>query len=421
MARIKTRLRTRTRAYGDGSIVEYRPGRFRVLVSGGRDPISGKRIRLTTYAATAEDARAKKAELLAQRLAPAGPVVIDRELTVAAYLEQWAERKRDVETTHHFRLDKLRPVKRHLGQIRLHALTDADVDHLINVTLRSGAEALAPQTRKHVHSVLRKALKDACEHNKIRLARNPCLTVEVKGYREDDFDPRVLDDAEYDAFLKAARRFDQQRRKEVGVSGCVPMEAAWTLFWERGLREGELLGLRWSDVDLADGTIRIHQQIQRRRGLGSTKGKKKGTGENLVHVRLKTKASRRKLRLTPRSLAALKRHRVQQTAFKTAAGETWNARDMVFCTVTGIPLQGSALTTDYFRPVCRLAAITYSDRTHAGGLRIHDLRHTCATRHLKQHWNVMLTKMVMGHSSVTVTERYLHLAGIDEDVDQAVE
>jgi len=414
-----TTTRKRKRGYGDGSIVESEPGRFRVLVSAGRHPVSGKRIRLTAYATSVDEARAKKAELLGQRLAPSGVVVIDRNLTLGEYLDLWLERKRDVETTHHFRLDKLRPVKRHLGRVRLHALTDDQVSQLINVQLQTKDELVAPQTRKHVLSVLRAALNDACRHEQIRLARNPCLTVTVKGYREDDFDPRILSDSEYEAFLKAAHSFDQTRRSAAGPEGTfVPMEAAWTLFCERGLREGELLGLRWADVDLDAGMVRIQYQVQRRRGLGSTKDRKKGAGENIVHVRLKTKASRRRIRLTPRALATLKRHRAEQDGLKALHGDGWNPRDMVFPTITGIPMQGSALMADYFRPVCRLAGITFSDRNHPGGLRIHDLRHTFATRHLKQHRNLMLTMTVLGHSSVKMTERYVHLAGIDEEMDR---
>lgn len=100
----------RVRAYGDGSIIKLGPNRYRVVVSGGRDPISGKRIRPSVYAPTLEEARIKKAELLGQRLSPSGPLTVDRNLTLGAYLEDWIAKKRDNERTHHFRLDKLRPV-----------------------------------------------------------------------------------------------------------------------------------------------------------------------------------------------------------------------------------------------------------------------------------------------------------------------
>jgi hypothetical protein len=151
----------RVRAYGDGSIIKLGPDRYRVVVSGGRDPISGKRIRPSVYAPTLDEARIKKAELLGQRLSAGGPLTVDRNLTLGDYLDDWIAKKRDNERTHHFRLDKLRPVKIALGAVRLHRLSDEQIERLINVTLNEGGAALAPRTRKHIHSVLRTALKDA--------------------------------------------------------------------------------------------------------------------------------------------------------------------------------------------------------------------------------------------------------------------
>ncbi len=407
----------RTRAYGDGSIIKIGPDRFRVVVSGGRDPLTGKRIRPSVYAPTLEEARIKKAELLGQRLSAGGPLLVDRNLTLGAYLDQWIEKKRDNERTHHFRLDKLRPVKTALGAVRLHRLTDEQVERLINVTLRSGPNSLAPRTRKHVHSVLRTALKDACESATIKLSRNPAQTVEVKGFR-DEFDPRILDDREYDDFLDAARRFDALAAKKVGRDGVyVPMEAAWIMFCERGLREGELLGLSWTSIDFQAATVKIRVQLQRQRGHGSTKGKKKGRGEHMELVALKTRSSKRQLRLSALLVAALKRHRTHQFALKKRLGDDWNPLNLVFPTVNGLPTQSSALMHNYFRPVCVLAGIPFSDETHRDGIRIHDLRHTFATRHIKQHKDLMLTKVVMGHSSIAMTERYVHLMALDEDLE----
>ena len=83
-------------------------------------------------------------------------------------------------------------------------------------------------------------------------------------------------------------------------------------------------------------------------------------------------------------------------------------------------MQSSALTHSYFRPVCVLAGIPFSDTTRTGGLRIHDLRHTFATRHIKRHRNLMLTKTIMGHSSIAMTERYVHLMALDENLEGSI-
>lgn len=113
----KTAKSKRKRAYGDGSVIELRPDYFRVVVSAGSDPRTGKRIRLSAYALTMEEARAKKAELLGESLSPAGPVLSDRTITLEAWLDAWVEKKRDTQNTHHYRLDKLRPVRTALGAV----------------------------------------------------------------------------------------------------------------------------------------------------------------------------------------------------------------------------------------------------------------------------------------------------------------
>lgn len=115
-------------------------------------------------------------------------------------------------------------------------------------------------------------------------------------------------------------------------------------------------------------------------------------------------------------LKALRQHRDYQERLRAIHGPGWNTIDLVFPTATGIPMQPATLTHEFFRPVCLLAGIPYSQRSRDGGLRIHDLRHTMATRHLKKHKNLMMTKTVLGHSTVKMTERYVHLLAMDEDL-----
>lgn len=395
-------------------------GRYRVFVSGGRDPRTGKRIRLTAYAANEDEAHIRKAEFLDKRSAPRGLVLADRRITVRQWCETWIKRVRDNERTHHFRLDKLRPVLDHLGHLPLHALDQDHVRDLINGTLLGEPYNYAPLTRKHVRDVLRAMLNAAMIDPKVKLGSNACHGIKVHGYRDDNFDPRILNEREYEDFLSAAARYDKQLvRGEAGT--YVQMEAFWVIQCERGLREGETLGLRWQDIDLGAATMHVHTQAQRRRGGGSTKGQPALRGKNLELVRLKTKNSARRLRLTPRTIAALRRHRTVQDDLRRRRGPAWNPLDLVFPTITGLPMQGSVLTHDYFRPVCRLAGITYSDTGHKGGLRIQDLRHTFATRHLRQHKNLVLTQMVLGHSSTKMTERYVHLLAVDENIESTVQ
>ena len=144
---------TRSRGYGDGTIIRLGPDRYRIQVSGGCHPVTGRRIRLCAHASTMEEARQKKALLLAQRHQPGRVVSFDRGITVSAWLDRFIEGKRDNERTHYFRVHKAAPVKTYLGSKRLHHLTAADVDRLVNQTLRG---SLSQRTRHHVLSVLRR-------------------------------------------------------------------------------------------------------------------------------------------------------------------------------------------------------------------------------------------------------------------------
>ena len=242
----------------------------------------------------------------------------------------------------------------------------------------------------------------------------------MKGFGADPFDPRILDDREYDAFLDAARRFDDQVRSDAGDRPFIQMEAAWVLVLERGLRSGELLGLRIKDVRLDTHQINIRQQVQRRRGGGSTKGRPRLDGANLEIVALKTKSSKRTLRLTRRSADALRRHLVHLehlSSLLSRPGAPWNPLGLMFPTIRGNPMQGSALMHSHFRPVCELAGIQYRDAAHPSGFRIHDARHTCATRHLRKHKNLVLTQTLLGHASLAMAQQYVRLVPLNEEAE----
>lgn len=107
-------------------------------------------------------------------------------------------------------------------------------------------------------------------------------------------------------------------------------EGLYTLALFTGMREGELLGLRWRDVDLAAGHLTIQtalKNVKNRRWLGKPK----------------TEAGRRKIMLTTTAIAALRSHRTRQLQERLAAGEVWKDLDLVFCTRTGGHIAGSNL------------------------------------------------------------------------------
>jgi integrase len=169
------------------------------------------------------------------------------------------------------------------------------------------------------------------------------------------------------------------------------LEARWVLGIALGLRQGEALGLRWEDVDLENGTLRVRGQIQR-----NVDG-----GGGLRWVETKTARSRRTLSLPASVRVAIQEHRARQDAEKIDA-DAWEDARWVFATRNGTPVHPR---NDYrsFREIIRQAGL----RT----VRLHDLRHTAASVLLAQGVPARVVMEILGHSQISVTlNTYAHVA-----------
>jgi integrase len=155
-----------------------------------------------------------------------------------------------------------------------------------------------------------------------------------------------------------------------------------------GLRRGELLALRWSDVDLKSGRLFVRRALQRTEG-------------RLQFVQPKTYRSARAVPLSALTLKALERQRVAQAKERLAAGELWQAHDLVFASTIGTPLEP--------RNVNR---VFYDRRADAGlpWLRLHDLRHAFATFLIDQGEELRTVMELLGHSTIRLTaDTYGHV------------
>ena len=181
---------------------------------------------------------------------------------------------------------------------------------------------------------------------------------------------------------------EQARRFLHGAHGD-KFEALYVLSLTTGLRMGEALGLRWSDVDLDAGTLRVTRQLQRmREGGGLVFGEPKN-------------ASRRTVDLPQRAVEALRSHRKRQMEEQLRVGSSWQDNGLVFATGKGTPLDAQNIINRHFKPLLR----------HAGlpDIRWHDLRHTCATLLLSRGTHPTYVQKLLGHASVQLTlDRYSH-------------
>lgn len=155
-----------------------------------------------------------------------------------------------------------------------------------------------------------------------------------------------------------------------------------------GLRQGELFGLRWQDVDFAGGTLSVRHAMQR-------------VGGKPTFVEPKSERSRRTLTLPAMAAIALKRQRIRQIEDKLVAGDRWQEANLVFTSTVGTPLEPSNVTARLHK----LLAATGLPRQ-----RFHDLRHCCASLLLAQHVSPRVVMDVLGHSQIALTmNTYSHV------------
>jgi len=182
------------------------------------------------------------------------------------------------------------------------------------------------------------------------------------------------------------------------------LEALYVLAVTTGMRRGELLGLKWSDVDLENGRLSI------RRALTRT-----DNGKYVALTEPKTRGSRRTVKLTQRAVEALRSHLERQLAEIEVAGDLYRDHGLVFTTEAGTPINPSNLRQRSFAPLLNKAGLPH--------IRFHDLRHTCATLLLSKGVHPKFVQELLGHATVAITlDTYSHvMPGMGDHTAMAME
>lgn len=189
------------------------------------------------------------------------------------------------------------------------------------------------------------------------------------------------------------RRFEpltaDEAREFLAAANGHRLQPLFELALHTGLRKGELLGLRWEDLDLAGGTASIRRTLQRTNSGG------------LTALPTKTKSSERRIALPTQCQRSLEQHRDRQRKEREAAGTGWKDSGYVFTRLDGAPIEGSTLTR-HFNILLRQARLRR--------IRFHDLRHSAATLLLEQGVELVVIKELLGHAHIGVTATvYAHV------------
>jgi integrase len=369
MAGAQPEQRRRRRANGEGSITQLPDGRWMARLDCGWS--DGRRVRRAFFARTRAEAAGKLSKALADRDRGL-PVALPKQ-TVVQFLSRWLDESvttsvRPRTATRYRELVELHILPT-LGRTSLTKLTPQDLRQLYAAKL---AEGLAPRTVGHIHRVLHHALGQALRWDLV--ARNVCDAVDPPRVTRTEI--RALNPDEARHFLAAA--VDD------------PLEALYVLALTTGMRQGELLGLKWQDIDLDNGALQVRRTIGRVRGQG------------FVESEPKSAKGRRHIALAPSTTNALRRHRERQFAERLTAGMVVGGESFVFCNGLGRPIEPQNLLYRSFHKLLQRADLPR--------MRFHDLRHSAASLLLSMGIHPKVVQELLGHSQISLTlDTYSHV------------
>jgi integrase len=372
--------KAKRRGNNEGSIARRKDGRYMARITIGRNPDTGKLKRVSFYGKT----RQEVAEQLARALSDLGrgTYVSPHKLTVGAWLDTWL---------HEYKKPSVRPVtydsyattiryhlRPSLGHIALKDLRPDQVQRFYNDKRDAG---LSPRTVRYLPTILHGALKQAFKNQLV--TRNVSEATTLPGGRTRKMRPLSLE--EVHQFLTAVK--DDR------------LFAAMFLELGTGVRRGELLGLRWQDLDLEAGVLHVRQTLVR---VGNHEAAAGGRRTRLIFQEPKTEQSRRTIPIPEEIIEALRRHKARQAQERLLMGEAYEDHGLVFCQANGLPIDPRNFTRAFER-LLQQAGIPR--------IRFHDGRHTFATLMLELGEAPKTVQTMLGHTKIDTTlDIYSHVS-----------
>ena len=377
-----------------GSIIR-RGKSYSVVVDLGRDPETGRR-RQKWHSGyrTKREAEVALADLVGS--VDRGTYVAPSKQSFAEFAADWLEAIKPTlrDSTHYSYTRNLRlHVIPHLGALHTTAVDAGVLNGLYarllasgNMTNRPGAApGLSPRTVRYIHTIVHRMFKDAVRWG--RLVRNPADAADPPRAAAAGSPEIVTWSAEQlGAFLDGMREHR--------------LYAVFLLLATTGMRRGEALGLRWSDLDLASGRLAVRQTVI------------------AVHHKVefgtpKTAKGRRTVMLDVATVAALREHRKRQAAERLNIGAGWTDLDLVFAAPDGAPLHPERFSRTFTEHVARLGL---------PAVPLHALRHGWATLALAAGVHPKVVQERLGHATISITlDIYSHVTtGLHSDAAEQV-
>ena len=356
--------RRQARRPGEGTVYQRKDGRWVCEIT------LEDHSRKSYYFKTEKEALFKQRQALnelAQGILATGP-----QQTLKQFLEYWLDDvyKMSVRVTTYRNVCII--VNKHLipglGHIKLQKLTSQQVQSFYAKKLKNGA---APSRVKNIHGSLHTALEHARRMKLVSI--NVSNDVELPQQKRPEKQPLTPEQS----------RLLLQKVKEHRLEGVL------TLALATGMREGELLGLRWSDIDLDTKMLHVSRTLTYSSGLGFMEGEPK------------TDKGKRTILLPQFAVEALKRHRMSQLEKRLAAGADWVDRNLVFPNDRGNFMIPVTLLRR-FRKVLKDIGLPR--------IRFHDLRHCVATLLFSMGVQGKVVQELLGHSDISITmDVYTHV------------
>ncbi len=345
------------RGHGEGSIYQRQDGRWVASIT------LENRKRKYFYGETRKEVQEKLKVALREQ--QQGTLVVGPKQSVEQFFTQWLEEVHKPNV-------RISTYKRYQNMLRLHFLPVFGHYQLVKLSpqriqalyAQKLKEGLSAKTIGVLHAILHKAFEYAVRLN--YLPRNLCDAVDVPHAEKYENQPLILEQIQQ--LLTCAK----------GHS----IEAFFVLALVTGMRRGELLALKWKDINFAESTLQV------RRSLIEV------SGERIRESEPKTAQGRRSIYLVPLAVEVLKQHRAKQLEVRLHYADTWQEHDYIFCTSHGSPLHVTYIRNT-FKSLLKKASLP--------NIRFHDLRHSVATLLLSIGVHPKVVQEILGHSNIRMT------------------